>query len=143
MTESQLQIIGQLQSDAKNTKADVEKLFASNTKRKDENTENAFNLQSILHTVEETNTLVNGLATGMEEIREKVNSIDDKMVHMDSRINSLEDRQFDWSKFMSGLMTAKGMALVTIVCVTAFGFGILFFSPEDLPQFLDKVSAKK
>ncbi len=114
---------GMLQSDVKNSKSDIEKLFASNTKRKDENVENTLQLTGIQHTVEESNTSIKVVAAFMEKLSEDIQEIKSDVSNMGTRIGALEDRLFNSAKWWHGvsvLSKNKWFWVFLMFCVFMF-----------------------
>lgn len=139
--------MGMLKEAVRTLGSDNKRLSKSNENRKDEINKTNTDVQSMLHTVEETNTTVNSLAGAMEEIRGSLTDIKVEMAkntaELDARIEVLEKRIFDWPQFLRGLITAKGILLVTIVCATISTIILALVAPEHLPLFFDTMKAAK
>jgi hypothetical protein len=139
MTDNHAQEIGALQADADRTKEDVVRLFDSNARRKKENVDVNLKMNSIQHTVEETNQIAVGVASSMEKLTKAVDEVTIKLTHMDGRITALEGRQFDWPRFLRGLVSPRGLILVAMLCGTVVTMFLAIQDPTVLPLFFEMV----
>ena len=143
MSENHAQEIGALQANVKNAKDDIVRLSHSNARRKQENIDAALKQNSIQHTVEKTNTITTGVAESMEELKQSMDEVKTSMANMDGRITILEERAFDWPKFLSGVVSKKGLLVIFMVCITIIILTLARNAPETLPQFFDLIKASK
>jgi len=84
-----------------------------------------------------------GLSSEMHTTRDETVATREEVAKLSGLIEGMTQKSFNWSKFMSGLITAKGMILCALF-ITAFTTMFLaVVSPEHLPQFFDTVKAAK
>lgn len=114
--------IGKLKADNKRTLENVDNLFKSNEKRKTEINDFKLELNSIHHTVEETNQTANRVVEFMEELKISMAKLVKSINHIDERVTALETNRFDSVKIFKWLGTWRGtffmcFALLVIVGV--------------------------
>jgi len=109
MTGEHAEAIGGLKTAVASATEGVKTLFASNEKRRRENTDLRFEFQSILHTVEETNATSSRAVELMEEMKKTVDSVKALVIHMDKRVTELENGRVDFVKVIRWLGKTRGV----------------------------------
>ena len=147
--------MGMLKKAVDTLETDSKQHFESNEHRKKENYDIKLQNKTIQHTVEETNTIVNGVAGAVEEIKaslieiakaqirtdatvnENQKSTDIRFKHLEDQIKTSTEKQFDWKKFMVGLddMIKMKMFWATIIFLSLLIF--VWNRPELAPLLSD------
>ena len=144
MSDINPQEFGRVSADVDELKQKAVVLLTSNSKRKDENISMSERLISMEGSIEELGNALRGQTAVIEGIHDDIadtkTDVSDLRGEVAEIKGIIESRSFNWSKFMSGVLTAKGMALTVIafVCLTVLGLSIT--SPESIPAFLNALS---
>jgi len=72
-------------------------------------------LNSIQHTVEETNQTANRVAEAMEKLTKSIDDMKESVDHIDNRVTMLEGERFDIVKVLRWFGTTRGLILIIIM----------------------------
>jgi hypothetical protein len=143
MSEIEPKDFGMVLAQVEILQKDSDRLTASNEARRRETiymSEKLSNMDAALR----------GQAKAIEEMSDEMHATKsetiktrEEVAKLTGLIEGMNANSFNWSKFMSGIVTPKGM-IITIFAITALTAIILSITaPEHLPLFFDTVKAQK
>lgn len=121
MTDEHAKTIGGLEKSSETAAENIKTLFLSNEKRRKEITGLRTELQSIHHTVEETNATSSRAVELMEDMKKTVDSVEALVIHMDTRVTALENGRVDFVKVLRWLGTTRGVVFMIIMSAMLIG----------------------
>lgn len=117
-------LIFALQADMVNAKDNIKDLYVKNEKRRASQESFEVRFQLVMDRMEEQSAQNNDHAEKLEQLHMDMTTLTASVMGMKMQIDVVEkdvseikERRFNWSKFMSGLITTRGMTLA--LCVTA------------------------
>lgn len=139
---------------------DVKTLFVKDSKRKEETSSLSDRMIESEYTQRGLVKSMEGLADRMDDIDKKfgdlskdVSALEKQGEHMSDKIDristavdkmtgtldEMERRQFDWSKFLSGLVSTKGMTMVIIGIISMTVIILSVTAPDQIGIFLNGI----
>ena len=146
--------IATLKEQSKTHGKNVEKLFLSNESRKNDITKLEFSHQEVLHAVGDVAEAMKNLQASVEKDSEErkaqsltqqreLHSLNVKVDNLEVRFEHLESKSFNWSKFMRGCISPRGMVLIIALLLSSTTIALAILAPETLPAFFEAVPKAK
>lgn len=153
MTDNHSQDIGGLKEGAKHHDQSIKVLFKSNENRKREaddlekaitaeSTRREIEINKVLSALSEASANLGNMRDTLEAISEDSKETKQDVIDLTHQVGELEkqmslygEKQFNWGKFMEGLVTPKGMMMFAFAGLCVVAIFLAVFSPEALPDF--------
>ncbi len=152
MTNTQL--VGELKQATETLQDDAKSLYGSNSRRKDEinrlgaslieeRAQRTLELEQVLHAVEESNAIGEGVVEKVDAIASDVHGLTHRFDGLETTVNIMNNSQFDWAKFIRGCITPRGMFLIFTGGFFITTIFLSIFAPEVLPEFFKTIPKAK
>lgn len=154
MSDLDQQLLGELKRATDNLQDDAKSLYGSNSRRKDEisglgtaiveeRSQRKLEFEQVLHAVEESNAIGAQVVEKVDGVVNDVHKLTCRFDTLETTVIEINRHQFDWSKFMKGCISPKGILLISIIGFFITTIFLSILAPEMLSEFFETIPKAK